>query len=353
MVTQPAHDAGLGVGQPASAGVAQVLQGLVQDGTLTEAQAHAVLSALAPDRPAPQAAAAASRPPRRWGSRLAEIGGYLGAALVAAAAAIVVGQQWDAIGQGGQLALMSALVLVFGGSALILIRLHGATWALGSATDSVWRRLSSTLLTLAAGALAVAVLVAMLPPETESGTDDAVGRSLVVAAVGAIVVLGVARWMAPSAFADVALFVATIALVGGFWLDVEPSGLGPVAISFCLLGVGWALASTWASLASVPTLGAAIGLAFGVFSTTIGGDSATMNPLLGVMVLVGIGVYAMRPTWPYLAAAMVSTVGLTISLFGAALGPAFALLAAGVVLMVFAGGILYLQRRRGAERPAA
>jgi hypothetical protein len=214
--------------------------------------------------------------------------------------------------------------------------------------QSVLRRLASTLLTLGAAATAGGVIVAMLPAHfgnTDVGITD-VGRALVVASLISATLLVLARVVAPSALEGMALYAALLATSGGVLLIIEPDTDTPAKFVFFVVGVGWALLATFTGAITVPTLATTLGLATAFFAANIGPEAGSRQVFLAVLVAIGVGVYLARPSWPYVVVAMLSAVTLTVSVLGPAFGPALALLAAGFVLVVFAGAVLLYQRRR-------
>lgn len=327
------------------------LDRLVFTRTLTTDQARAVHEAyLDATGASPPAAAGAAEPVRRsLTSKLAELGAYLGAALMVAAGAVAVGQQWDVIHRAGQVALLLVLAAALVGAGLVVVRFARRSGSRSSLTErSVLRRLASTLLTLGAAATAGGVVVAMLPAHfgnrDVASTD--VGRALVVAAVISATILVLAHLVAPSALEGMALYAAVLAASGGVLLMLGADTDTPIKFVFFLVGVGWSLLATFTRAITVPTLATTLGLATAFLAANIGESAGSRQAFLAALVAIGVGVYLARPSWPYVVVAMLSAVTLTVSVLGPAFGPALALLAAGFVLLVFAGAVLLFQRRR-------
>jgi hypothetical protein len=338
-------------------GLDLVLRRLVLRGTLTNDQARSVHEAYL-DEVGPPRVATPERhglAARGWASKLAELGGYLGAALMAAAGAVVIGQQWSDMSRVGQVTLLLGLALAFvavGGAIAALSHRREAKST--QTVQSMMRRLCSTLLTLGAAAAAGGVVVALLPA-TWPGTDvtaSEVGRALLAAAVAAAAVLLIARIVAPSALAEAALYGAVLGASGSVLLLMGADTETPPKTVFFMVGVGWAVLATFSHVVTVPSLAAALGLVTAFYAAIVGEEAWSRNTFLGILVAVGIAVYLARPSWPYIAAAMLSAVALTVSVLGDRFGPALALLAAGFVLLAFAGAVLLVQRRRGAPRGA-
>ena len=240
---------------------------------------------------------------------------------------------------------MTTLVLVAGALALVLI-CGGRPWENLPNGDTL-RRLAGTLFTLGAGAAFGTVMVAMLS-EQAVVTEFEAGRATLVGAGAAFAVLIVARVLAVSALDELALFAAVVGMViGALVMTIEDSDDAARILQWTLLttGMAWALVGTYTALLRNRALAAALGLALALF----GGAAVAENPwshriALLTLVAVTLGVYLTRPSWPYITAAIIAAVVLTVTWVGEALGPALALLSAGVVVLVLAGGALYLHR---------
>ncbi|HEX2809374.1 MAG TPA: DUF2157 domain-containing protein [Kineosporiaceae bacterium] len=93
------------------------LSRLVTDGTLTPEQADAVRRELSTQPPPGPSAESDS-----WTPVLAEVGGYVGGAFVAAAAVVLVGRDWAGLGTGARIAVLGvpALLLLAGAGVVAL-----------------------------------------------------------------------------------------------------------------------------------------------------------------------------------------------------------------------------------------
>jgi hypothetical protein len=322
---------------------------LVAQGTLTDAQARTVMDALgsapAADEATPPVPAARPALTRR----LAEVGAYLGAALVVAAGIVVVAQQWVDMTYGSRVGVMvgTSLVLIAAATGLLLF-CRGRTWDDVPNGDAL-RRLSGTLYALSALAVYGTVLVAMLSGQTEVSDDEA-AMAFLVAGLGALVVLLIARLRADTPLGELGLVASSVAVVMAgvqLWIPDQP-----VTIQWTLLavGLGWALVGTYTSLMRHHILTTALGLLLALFgAATIAEQPWSHRLALLTLIAVALAVYLTRPTWPYIAVATVAAVVLTVTWVGEAVGAAMALLAAGVVVLVLAGGALYLHMHRKAE----
>lgn len=325
---------------------------LVTDQTLTEAQARAVLAALASEnRPAEKTPMPA--PPRAGiAARLAEIGAYLGAALVVAAGIVVVAQQWGDMSYGARVGVMAgttfALLMVAGGLAFFT---HGRPWADVPNGDTL-RRLSGTLFSFGALGAFGTVMVAMLAND-ENVTDNEASTAVVLGALTAAAVLVVARWRADTALGEFGLVAASVAAVMGLVQLTIPDEV--VAIQWTLLAIGlaWALIGTFTTLMRNQLLVMSLGLLLALFaSATIAEEVWSQRLALSTLIAISLAVYLARPLWPYIAAATIAAVVLTVTWVGEAVGAAMALLAAGLVFLVLAGGALMLHRHRTTEPDA-
>jgi hypothetical protein len=318
---------------------------LVAEGTLTPEQATRVVAALAEASPPPTPA----RPTTGLAGRLAEIGAYLGAALVVAAGIVVVAQQWVDMGYGLRIAVMSGTTLVLLGAASALVMFtDGGRWD-DVPNGAGLRRLSGALFALAALAAWGTVLTALLSGQ-EFVSEREASIAFIAAGAAGFAVLVAARLRADTPLGELGMVAASVSIVAGMiqlWFTDRP-----VAIQWTLLALGlaWALVGTFTQLMRHHTLVTALGLLLALFgAATVAENEWSHRLALLTLVAVALGVYLMRPTWPYITAATLTAVVLTVVWVGDALGPALALLAAGVVVLVLAGGALWLHMRRRAQ----
>jgi hypothetical protein len=328
------------------------LRQLVEAGELTPVQAQRVHDTYNVESATVEGTTPAPPGPSGWARRLIEVGAYLGAALVAAGGAIIVGQQWQDLGRSGQLVLLAALTVAFGAAGAVV------AWAdhrrdEPDADRAVLRRLASTLLTLAAAATAGFVAVAYLPAAGEGSPSDARAGWMfltIAAATGAVLV--VTRLGAPSALAEIGLYGAVLAVPTGllFFVNLPDSRDVPplAAVLFAAVGVGYAAVASTTRVLTVPVLGTVLGL--GTALIAAGGDSTTSRVLLAVLAVGCFAAYLARPRWPFVATAMLAAVILTFVVVGDAFNPAVAMLVAGMALLALTAGALLLQRRRSVRQ---
>jgi len=319
---------------------------LVTDQTLTEAQAREVLAALAVHT-RPEAQPPEPKSPRVGiAARLAEIGAYLGAALVLAAGIVVVAQQWGDMSYGGRVAVMAgttfALVLAAG---LLVLFAHGRPWADVPNGDTL-RRLSGTLLSLGAAAAYGTVMVAMLS-EQEFVSDTEGGVASILGGLVAFAILVFARLWADTPLGEIGMMGAVGAVTAGVIQLAAVDRMTVIQWTLLVIGLGWALIGTFTNLMRHHTLVTALGLLGALYVSAVITEEAWSQRLaLATLILVSLAVYLVRPLWPYIAAATIAAVVLTVVWVGEAVGAAMALLAAGMVILVLAGGALMLHRHK-------
>jgi hypothetical protein len=273
-------------------------------------------------RPAGQVAggvAGAPAAPRPLLSRrvAAEIGVYVGAALVAVAVGGAAARGWPDWGVGmraGSLALAGLGLL----SAGLFARLP---WARPAADGR--RRAVSTLLTVGGGlALAAVGVVSDVSRTASTG-------ALVVQAGAAALAMLVVCVIARTPLSELALLGA---LAWGAWLLAPP---GPATWAVLVgLGVGWVLLAargargrrTAAVSGSVLALVSSVGLAQGSWAWPVRGA-------LAAVALAGLGMFLRGGPNPWLALGAGAATALAASVAGGVLGPALALLVGGLATM--------------------
>lgn len=321
-------------GQQASS---RIVDALIGDGLLDAARREqaerTVAAALTPaERPREE-------PHGGW-PKLVEVVAYLGAALVVAAGFLLLMQQWDDLSETGRVLSLALVTVVLAIAGVIAMRAGEP----GGAADDVRRRLTSTLLTAAAGGAGLTVgywLDLRLDPDWQDLYWPAVAGAAILATGAALVYL-----VAPTALGQLAILggVVTVATVltdrirdhEGVWVGTE----------LLLIGLVWlamAEARWFRELTVARVLGVAVAL-FGAQFPVIEGSVPWYGYLLtaGVVVL-GVLLYLGRLAWPYLAAAVV---GITLVVpeavsdwTGGSLGMVGGVLLAGVTLLLasFAG----------------
>jgi hypothetical protein len=269
---------------------------------------------------------------------------------VVAAGIVVVAQQWVDMGYGLRLAVMVGTTFVLLAAAVALVLFAGGGRWNDAGSGPGLRRLDGALFSLAALAAWGTILTALLSDQ-ELVTEREASIAFIVAGCAAFAVLVPARIWADTPLGELAMVAASLSIVAGLIQLLFADRA--VVIQWTLLGLGiaWALVGTYTHLMRCRTLVTASGLIIALFgAATIAENEWSHRLALMTLVVVALTVYLTRPTWPYIAVATVAAVVLTVVWVGEALGAALALLAAGVVVLVLAGGALLLHVRRRSER---
>lgn len=308
-----------------------VVSGLVDSGLLAPEraeEAHAVVRSALLDRPTAQT------PLRR---RLAEVAGYVGGALVVAAAVIFLIEEWDGLSTGGQVTTLTVTAAVLFGAAVAVVLLNRrGVFGLGG-DGGVRRRLASALAT--GGAVAAAFAVGVLVEDLArpfSDTPWAVGALALVAAALA------GYRLAPSALGQVAMAVGALVAVLTGLTEVFSSPSEVVVGSVILaLGVVWLVLAeldVWWERHTGLVLGGGLLLLGGQFPT-LGSDHESAGYLLTALVAVAtVVLYTRLRAVPYLVTAVTALTlvvpEILLDWTDGSLGPVGALLATGVTLLV-------------------
>lgn len=230
--------------------LARVLHRLVEQGTLTPAQAAAVEQAVAQERH-PRAEPAGR-------GRLAELLGYVGGALTAGAAALFVGAAWGDLTDTVRVSLLVAAAVALVAGALGVGGGVRGVRRVARDDGSARRRLVSTLLALAAVALAAATGVA-----TEHLLTSALA-GLGAALAGYLLCRG-----APG---HVAVLAGALLSVGGVVEATDSEDGTSVGLALAGVGVLWGLlaATRWVEER-------AVGLALGALTAFAGAQLAVTD----------------------------------------------------------------------------
>lgn len=283
--------------------------------------------------------------------RLAELAGYVGGALVVAAGALFVADQWLDLSVGQQVGLLVGVAVVLLGAGAATALAGDGLAAVRTGLAPARRRLASVLLTGGAAAAAAAVMV--WTDDLLAGQDRDFERGWLVPLSGGAVMAAVALagyLLAPSVVGQLGIavglaFVAPSALDAGG--DVDPIPLG---LAYLAIGVVWLVLAERAAWRE-PVPARIVGSVFVVVGAQIpvGSDSAWLAYLLTLLIAgAGFVMYVGRRSWPYLA---VGVVGVTLAVPEAlldwtegSLGTAGVLLVAGVTLL--GASLLGLRLRR-------
>jgi hypothetical protein len=271
------------------------------------------------------------------GPALAEVIGYVGAALVLAAGSSVYGQRFDDISHSMRVAVPAIVAVVALLVGIPFVR----------RTQPTFQRLGAVLWLLSVGLLAAAVTVAMVDAETV--------RSYALFVIGAVTLAyaGVLYWFLRAVTTQFAFLAGIVATIIGAVVWVEPSGPNAEAwavLPLVALGLGWvALGGTGWIMPRTTAL---------VLGTVLALWVPQFLMLTGIMwapYVVGLGVSVallFASTWLHSSAVLaLSAIGLFVYLVATimeyladTLGTAVALLLSGIVLLAIALGASRLRR---------
>ncbi|GAA3432839.1 hypothetical protein GCM10018954_024420 [Kutzneria kofuensis] len=279
---------------------------LVSAGTLSQQEADAVRTALTEAEPTPV---------RR---RIAEVVGYVGAALLLAGAALVVGSSWDSFSHAGRVGLLIGVTVVLIGAAVALRnRVTGVLLALGAVTGGLAGSVAFDTHPALAGGIAGLVLAAAgyaawpavfaLPVAGIAGASAVIGLVdlagfapswigaglLLLAAVWALLVAcGVIRHRAVGAGV-----AAALALIGAQFPEHAFVQYATTLV-VALLCFGWYLADRMPILLIGGVIGVTIAVPEAVWDWTGGAINGAVLVLIAGAVLLlagGIGLRVHRP----------------------------------------------------------
>ncbi len=292
---------------------------------------------------------AAETPLRR---RLAEVAGYVGGALVVAAAVVFLADRWSALSTTGRVSTLAAIGVVLFGAALTVLRTGGAE----RETDSgVRRRLASALTSGSAAALGFGAGVLVDAHTRPSSNLPWLLASVVVLAVAAAGYL-----LAHSALGQLVLAAGAVSAVSAVVAMTEVSGRFseiPFAVGFAALGVVW-LVLAERHVFWEPYVGLATGCAlflYGAQYPVMDGTTPWVGYLVtAVAAAAGVWLYVRSRALPYLVTAVAAiTLVVPEALLDwteGSLGTAGMLLATGLTLLL--ASLLGLRLRQEVGGPA-
>ena len=281
---------------------------------------------------------------RRNLPQLVEVVAYLGAALVLAAGALYVVEQWNELGYAAQvtlLAVVSTFLLVAG---FVASRVPNGSPGLLDESNDARRRLAGSLLTF--GALFAAILVTYVVSHVTTVEFPEVSWPDLAGALTGVVVGAIGYRVAPTAIGMVGTIggavMATMTLIDG----VDHNEGDAAGLALFLLGAVWLVLAErrWFHESTIArSLGvgvALVGAQVPVMEGTHPWFGYAMTLAVGV---VGIWLYLSTTAWPYLAAAVLAVtlvVPEAVSEWSdGSLGAVGGVLVAGVTLLLasFAG----------------
>ncbi len=279
--------------------------------------------------------------------RLVEVVAYLGAALVLAAGALFMLQQWGTLAFGTRVALIAVVAVVLAASGVVTLRLADGRAALRGAGADLRRRLTSTLLVGAAVSAAFLVGLVWDHQLPESQVFPSIYWPLVAGAMTLVVGSAVSYLAAPSVLGQAGMVTGVVMAAMNLIDGLAPDRTGNyIGLAFFGLGAVW-LVLTEVGAFREATIGRGIAAGLALF----GGQVPVMDDatpglgylLTGVVVVAGVALYLRHVAWPYLAAGVL---GLTLVVpemvtdwTEGSLGVVGGVLVAGLTLLVasFAG----------------
>jgi hypothetical protein len=322
-----------------------VMAGLVHPERAQEAEQVVARSLAGAGVPAPDADR------RGAGTRLAEIAGYVGGALVLAAIGLLLATGWAELSGTAQVTLLAVVTVLLGVAGAVAARLGGGTTALRTGGDEVRRRLTSALLTGAAVTAALSVGRLVMLTVADYSSEPSLGGGLTLVALGMV-----GYRVAPSALGQLgvlggALVAATSLLT---LLGDDSSAMLVPGLVVLALGAGW-LALAELGVLHEPVVGRFLAVA-----TALAGaqlclvDAGHDLVAYGLTLLVAVGgfvLYVRTMSWPYLVAGVA---GITLVVPEAvmdwtdgSMGVAGGVLVAGLTLL--AAGLVGLRLRQEAR----
>jgi len=316
------------------------LQHLVADARLTDAEADTVRAEFAAVKTTPE------REP--WAAVLPEVGGYVGAAFVMAAALVLAIPRWDDLSHSGQVAILGISALVFIGAALAVALSTPGGWSVHARAGlGARRRLVSVLLVIGIAAAVGAVVVITAPGPAAPTTAAILAMAgfafcrtplLHLAALGSLAVTSSAwlDWAIPT-------------VLGDRWI---PGGRevisGPevaIGLSFVVIAAVWALLAIKGVLderhLGLVSAGALFFIGAEILATATATDRAWANGagyiLLGLLAVAGLVGYVRTRYVGVLAVGVIALATVVpqavIDYTNGALGAAGALLLIGLSIV--------------------
>ena len=255
-------------------------------------------------------------------SLITEALGYLGAALAAAAAAVLVGRAWNDASSGLR-------ILLPGAASLVMV---AAGWSLRSSADAAIARLASVLWLIAAG------LAGWFGGQLASDGFDASDRGVVLGVgIGATVTAVPLYLVRRRTLQQLAVIAGLMVLAAGTFYGSVMS----VALAYVVIGLAWT-ALGWMERAEPRRVSLTLGPLAGLTGALVAsGDTTNVGVWLGIaisVVLVAASV-SLRHT-PMLGLGVAGLFAFSVwaisYYFGATIGTPLVLLVAGVVVLTIA-----------------
>ena len=269
--------------------------------------------------------------PRRI-SPVMEALAYVGGVLLAVGAGILVGQYWEDLRTGGQLAILAVAAVVFGVIGLLVGESDPATW-----------RLRGFLWALSTGAAAAFVGLFVFE------VVDVSGEPVAFAAAATGMLTAGAYWMLRDRPLQHALTLGGIAVSIGVAIAWVGGQAGLIGLAIWLLGVTW-VALAWRERIPPRVVGYVLGAVMSLVACSIVGDQLEwVAPLLGLATAIGwIAAAVVIGEGILLAAGVVGTfvfLPWTIGyFFGDTIGVAWVMMLSGALLLAV---VAFVLRHRG------
>ncbi|HEY6678299.1 MAG TPA: DUF2157 domain-containing protein [Actinomycetota bacterium] len=295
---------------PPGNGLPRHLDEWVRASLITEGQADAIRAF--EDRRAPRASV----------TLITEALGYLGAALAAAAAAVLVGRSWNDASPGLR-------ILLPGVASLVMV---AAGWSLRRTEDAAIARLASVLWLLAAG------LSGWFGGQLASDGFDASDQGVVLGIGIGVTVTAVPLYLVRRrTLQQLAVITGLMILAAGtFW----GSGMS-VGLAYLVIGLAWT-ALGWMGRAEPRRVSLTLGPLAGLTGAFVAsGDRTSLGVWLGIAVSVGLvaASVSLRHT-PMLGLGVAGLFAFSVwaigFYFGETIGTPLVLLVAGVILLAVA-----------------
>ncbi len=254
-----------------------------------------------------------SAPPDADGQRtrslpqLVEVVAYLGGALVLAAGALFLFEQWGDLDFGARVLLLAVVTIVLLVAGAMAAKVSPEGPELREHSNDVRRRLAGSMLTF--GALGAAFLVGHVVDHAMTIEFPEVYWPAVAGAVVGVVVGAIGYRVAPTALGLVGTIggaiTATMTLMDGVdQYEGDAAGVALFllgAVWLALTEMGWFRESTIAR-----SLGVSVALVGAQVPVMVGDHSWLGYVLTLVVAIAGIALYLGKMAWPYLAAAVIA-----------------------------------------------
>lgn len=246
---------------------------------------------------------AATGTPGSARTRLVEVAGYLGGALVVASFGLFLADRWADLGDSGQVAALIVITLLLAGAGALVALIGGGYAAMRTGDDDARRRLSSALLTGAALAGAVTVgRVADL-----AGGDSFTAWPALLGGIAMVLFCIGAYYVAPSALVLLGLAGGALTAV---YAGVDVTGNGDAdtlaGVLVLALAVVWLVVTergTFREASTARSLGVAMAL-LGAQTPLFTSEENLAYALTAGVAVAGFVLYLRVTSWPYLVVAV-------------------------------------------------